>query len=691
MKYGTNYLITINNTHMIKNTYLLFLLLLFGITGVMAQTVQIENVVKAPGDITVAVNMSGFNTGGPVQAIQLKIEFDDNLLYFKGIADPSFAGWVVPGNGAASPVIISWIKQAGQNVDGDIFDLKFGYAGGFSGSIKFVTAGCEVVRSLTAITGITYSDGSVTQTPAVATVDLGGSQQASVGSQVLVPVNMQGLGLTAVNAFTLKLAFDQSQLTFVQTANSVLGGMLAASSSNGVVTVTWNGSKNISALLDPNVFDLKFAYNGGGDASIVFKPGCQITNASLALVATAYTDGMVVPEPGTSTIEMPDVFTALNSEVLVPITLNYTGSDYIEGVNLNIGYDNTILVYKGILPGTIASGITASASNGVISIIWNKINNTASLNGALMSLKFACNALGSSPLSFEAGCTVTQKNLSNVILNYTDGSVTVCDATINTTPNGQPADVAVDYLSTAVFTVGVTNPCTYHWQVSINGGIDWADLANGGNYSGVESASLTIANTPLTFNGYKYRCFLGVITSNAATLTVNPVGFTVSGILKYANTTGPDRPITNSTVYLKTADGLTTLLTATTDASGNYSFSNVSNGSYLLTASTTKVWCGNDGVTLADYAIVRNFVNAGTPLLAGIYWLAADVNRSSDITLADYALIRNYVNTSSLAGWNSPGWIFVAPAISVLNANATNVVINGICSGDVNASYTPPL
>jgi len=84
-------------------------------------------------------------------------------------------------------------------------------------------------------------------------------------------------------------------------------------------------------------------------------------------------------------------------------------------------------------------------------------------------------------------------------------------------------------------------------------------------------------------------------------------------------------------------------------------------------------------------------VNVGTPVLAGIFWQAADVNLSSTVTLADYAIIRNRVNTGSTAGWSAPNWLIPQVSVSVSGAIVTGVNVIGICSGDVNTSYTPPL
>jgi predicted secreted protein len=64
----------------------------------------------------------------------------------------------------------------------------------------------------------------------------------------------------------------------------------------------------------------------------------------------------------------------------------------------------------------------------------------------------------------------------------------------------------------------------YQWQLSTDNGSNWSILVNGGAYSGVSLATLTV--TPGSgFNNYRYRCVAGnsegSATSNSATLTVS--------------------------------------------------------------------------------------------------------------------------------------------------------------------------
>ncbi len=90
-------------------------------------------------------------------------------------------------------------------------------------------------------------------------------------------------------------------------------------------------------------------------------------------------------------------------------------------------------------------------------------------------------------------------------------------------------DVSICANGNASFTVTAGgNPIEYQWQVSTDGGTTYANITNGGVYSGATSPTLDLTNVPTSFNGNLYRCLLNVTacsstaTSDDATLTVNP-------------------------------------------------------------------------------------------------------------------------------------------------------------------------
>jgi subtilisin-like proprotein convertase family protein len=112
--------------------------------------------------------------------------------------------------------------------------------------------------------------------------------------------------------------------------------------------------------------------------------------------------------------------------------------------------------------------------------------------------------------------------------NWATWSITFTDPPAVCFPinlTGQPANATVCAGTNGSFTVAATPPgVSYNWQVNTGSGFVY--LTNGGVYSGVSTATLTITGATLAMNGYQYRvvvtCSQGGLPeiSNPATLTV---------------------------------------------------------------------------------------------------------------------------------------------------------------------------
>jgi len=93
-----------------------------------------------------------------------------------------------------------------------------------------------------------------------------------------------------------------------------------------------------------------------------------------------------------------------------------------------------------------------------------------------------------------------------------------------------PANASVCTDKTVTFSVAATGTgLSYQWQVSTNGGTSYANVANGVNYAGATTTTLSVIAPPVAWNGYRYRCVVsgtapcGPATSGAAIMTVNPL------------------------------------------------------------------------------------------------------------------------------------------------------------------------
>lgn len=80
---------------------------------------------------------------------------------------------------------------------------------------------------------------------------------------------------------------------------------------------------------------------------------------------------------------------------------------------------------------------------------------------------------------------------------------------------------------------------TYQWQISLDRGVTWTDVANNSTYSGATTSVLTVSNVTTSFNGAQFRYVVtgdgGTATGGAITLMVNaalipfPVSLAVDG------------------------------------------------------------------------------------------------------------------------------------------------------------------
>jgi hypothetical protein len=491
-----------------------------GTVSAVGTSISIENKVTAPAaSVPVQVSMLNFSSVG---AVTLFIAYDSEVLSFQGIdnitAGPAGSWYASTTTNTIIVQFTTPINNVGYTMNGHVFDLKFGYLGGFNSNLTITSA--EVANAfLGSIPVDLTNNGSVTQSAALATVDLGSDQPAASGNPVTVPLNMATT--QEFSSFIYKISFDPAKLSFVQILNQGVNGSITAPAPvNGVLTLTWNGTPYPSGYTG-KVCDLKFVYNGGGDAPLTFKPGSQIVKSNTQVLATNYTNGKVVLGSYASTLSLPTLTTDINAVVTAPVNFVFADEAIanIGAFNLKIGYDNTKIAYQGFTYGTIPSGVTISAVGGVLTVVWSNSANVTSFGGTLLNLKFKNIGTGTSALTFNSGTTVTQTNLSNVAVTTTNGSVV---SNWLVTPATKTVIVGDPAFTFSVTTAGLE---MFKWQYKFHGTGSWADLSNDATYSGVTSNILTVTGASLAMSTNTYQCVnltTGITTTNFAVLTVNP-------------------------------------------------------------------------------------------------------------------------------------------------------------------------
>ncbi len=159
---------------------------------------------------------------------------------------------------------------------------------------------------------------------------------------------------------------------------------------------------------------------------------------------------------------------------------------------------------------------------------WTNITNAGVYSGATTAT-LTLTAVTAVMNSYQYRCT------ASVLCGSTNSNAALL--TVQTAPaiTNQPVNATVcGGSNVSNFSVTATGAnLTYQWQESTNGcGGPWNNIANGGMYSGVTTATLTLTAATPAMNGFGYRCLINgtcapAATSNCGALTVNtPVSVT---------------------------------------------------------------------------------------------------------------------------------------------------------------------
>lgn len=191
------------------------------------------------------------------------------------------------------------------------------------------------------------------------------------------------------------------------------------------------------------------------------------------------------------------------------------------------------------LPAMPAGLRVAGIGRGEITLTWDPVPGASSYN--IMSSRKARPASGAYRLGIEYQCidTVTGTSITVPLLagesvyyyfvsavNIAGEGPASAQVYARTLPiagkapsiPGALAPVAIASGGTVVMHAdadGEPAPA-FRWQVSIDGGGHWQDLADGANYAGTQTASLNIKNASASMNGYLYR-YIAVNSAGSAT------------------------------------------------------------------------------------------------------------------------------------------------------------------------------
>ncbi len=219
--------------------------------------------------------------------------------------------------------------------------------------------------------------------------------------------------------------------------------------------------------------------------------------------------------------------TSCPDDIVVPIDV--TNFNNVGAVSLVMNYNGQTLAFQGyqdLHPSMASGSIIVNSTGDAVFITWASSTGATFGDGVMMKLKFAATP-GSSILNWDTqtsgNCEYSHINGSIIPATFTNGAATIHQPPVITAHPENKTVLVGQNTSLGVVAYG-TN-ITYKWFVSINNGLTWSQVNNGGNYSGATTPTLSIAGVPLTYNGYLFRAEITgtcspVAISNYAVLTV---------------------------------------------------------------------------------------------------------------------------------------------------------------------------
>ncbi len=205
---------------------------------------------------------------------------------------------------------------------------------------------------------------------------------------------------------------------------------------------------------------------------------------------------------------------------------NAAGCDSVITLNLDILSDHVTDVVSACDSFTWIDGVTYTASNntavyqitnlaGCDSIV--SLDLTLNYSSEVEDVHFSCE-----PFTWIDGNTYTSSNNTAV---YTIPTAAGCDSVITLDLTLYPADiiqhpvnqlVAID--SAARFVVStLASPAFFQWQSDI--GFGFADLTEGGQYTGTFNDTLIVSNVSMANDNQNFRCIVHSLTCSDTSLT----------------------------------------------------------------------------------------------------------------------------------------------------------------------------
>ena len=378
-----------------------------------------------------------FSNFGNVSAITQKIQYDATQLSFIGLTTAGSFSSVVPNYYAVNGVVtITWTNTnpLGMPInwaDGHKLILKFIYSGATSTNLVFYP-GCEISNTDGSNVQMVYqSPGRINLITPTAFASFGtpiGTVQQGLEFNLPLLLDLKSTNATA--AFTLNILYNNSKLSYIGLVSTPPN--VSVNVTGSTIQIVYVNQTSPSPDINGEFVRLRFLYNGVGNTSVDFGPGCLFSRLDGSTIQVGYTPITITPAlASVNAVIGNDKFGVYPDVVKVPVY--FTGlpvTAAMGAVTLHIGYDQNKLDYIGI-EDNLLPGISANLSGNEIIIAWNTINPSGvSIESSalipFLNLKFQIKAgICCANITFNDGCELFNFGNAIVPANYHNGGVNV--------------------------------------------------------------------------------------------------------------------------------------------------------------------------------------------------------------------------------------------------------------------------
>jgi len=466
-----------------------FILLDFsGSLRAQAPVVALGSVSGCVGDsVNVPINVSNFTN---ICAVSLEVNFDSTALRFVGFNNSSLTGNLIVNNPTVgsqptSRLLVSWFSLTPAVIgsgSGLMMNLRFAIQAAPPRAVSFnltVAGQCELADANgDVIAGVLFTNGGVTAPTSIASITT-----QPLGSQSVVSGSNATFSVVASNA----VGYQWQQWSSGQWNN------LSNSATFSGVTTNSLQLNSVSPALNGSIF--RVGVQGGCPAPI-YSNTCTLTVTQAGNVNMAI--GTVPGCPGDT--------------VSLPVSVSASVSN-VGGLNLGIVYPTDVSFVGVSNRASSLSSLTATSTTaGLVSVSWSSTTG-ATLSGNLFDLRFAVNNSSNAAISWDFNnSSVTQVGGTPVTAVFLPGQINNNGAFITQQPSGnnllQPGG-STSFTASANASPGA-GAISYQWQHNVGG--TWTNLTNGAPYSGVQTATLNIANATVALNTAEYRVVVRTVS-----------------------------------------------------------------------------------------------------------------------------------------------------------------------------------